>query len=60
MRKFWTPLAPDQLFDGTQMDLVSPGTSIENVRFLLENEDETLVAYGNEVSTVEVEDDEDE
>lgn len=56
MLKFWTTLAND-LFNGTQIDLISKesGIPIQDTRFLLENEEEVLIAYGNEVAVVEVE-----
>ena len=54
--KFQTPLA-EGVFSGTQLDIL-PSTSphdFEDVRLLLESEDEALLAYGDEVEIVEVE-----
>jgi hypothetical protein len=57
--KIQTPLSPGNLFDGTQLTLV-PASSphrLEDIQFLLENETEVLIAFGNEIEVVEVEED---
>ena len=53
--KFQTDLVPGSFFDGTQIDLVSSDHCLADLRFLLENEDEFLVVYGDEFEAVELE-----
>ena len=54
--RFVTDLAAGS-FRGTQMDIIPSGSSPSprDIRLLLENESEVLVAYGDEIEPVEVE-----